>query len=57
MGGHCQFGEYKTLDDAIEAWANYKCLYEDKYHLWLKYAQITWDDTSRLYKLAMRFTK
>ena len=55
MGGHTQFGEYHTLDEAVKGWKEsiLKCVVE--YGLWLRSGQIIYD--GKLYKLAMRFSK
>lgn len=57
MGGHIQYGEFKVLTEAVNEWQRARREYEDVLHLWLKLAQITWDDKDRKYKLAMRFAK
>lgn len=57
MGGHTQYGEFHTIDEAIKVWkeTTLKCV--NGYHLWLRSGQIIYDDESKLYKLAMRFSK
>ncbi len=55
MGGHTQFGEFNTIDEAVKVWKETIAKCVDEWHLWLRSAQITYD--GKLYKLAMRFSK
>ena len=57
MGGHTQFGEYKTLQGAVKDYFKYLSKWTDEYFLYLKAVSITWSDERKVWVLAMRFTK
>ncbi len=57
MGGHQQFEECLTLEEAVGAFRRYVEYYEKRLGLHLSYAQITYDVKDKKYKLAMRFPK
>ena len=57
MGGHTQYGEYPSLQEAVKAEMHYHSKWCNEYFLYLKAVSITWSDEKKVWTLAMRFTK
>ncbi len=57
MGGHTQFGEFTTREEAEAAWQDTirKCI--DAWGLFFLAGNITFNQKDEKYRLAMRFTK
>jgi len=57
MGGHVEYGKFRTLDLAVKALERAVKLYVDQQGLFLREARITYDWDDRFFKLLLRFAK
>ena len=57
MGGHTQFGEYYIIDAAVRAYKGYVSEFVGEMYLCLRYAEIRYNDETKKFTLAMRFSK
>ena len=57
MGGHTQYGDFDTLEEAVQAWDDTIAKVSGEWGLFLRAGAITYDSSHEKYKLAMRFTK
>ncbi len=57
MGGHTQYGDFDTLEEAVQAWDDTIAKASGEWGLFLRAGSITYDSSHGKYKLAMRFTK
>ena len=57
MGGHTQYGDFNTREEAEQAWKDTVAKCSGEWGLFFLIGHIRFDEEEQKYKLAMRFTK